>query len=40
MIVAAEGAVNETIRLEIVKMVMALYDLKADEVEVYPLKRE
>lgn len=40
VIVAAEGAVNETIRLEIVKMVMALYDLKADEVEVYPLKRE
>ena len=40
VIVAAEGASNETIRLEIVKMVMALYDLSADKVEVYPLKRE
>lgn len=40
VIVAAEGAVNESIRLEIVKMVMALYDLSADEVEVYPMKRE
>lgn len=40
VIIAAEGASNETIRLQIVKMVMALYDLSADKVEVYPLKRE
>lgn len=40
VIIGAEGASNETVRLEIMKMVMALYDLSADKVEVYPLKSE
>lgn len=39
VIIGAEGATNETIRLQIIKMVMALYDLEADAVEVYPLIR-
>lgn len=39
VIIGAEGAMNETIRLQIINMVMALYDLEADAVEVYPLTR-
>lgn len=36
--VAAQGAENEQVRVQIIRMVMALYGLEANKVEVYVLK--
>lgn len=36
--IAAQGAANEQVRVSIIRMVMALYDLEANQVEVYILK--
>lgn len=37
VIISAEGASNEQVRLQIMKMVMALYGLEANKVEVVPM---
>lgn len=36
--IAAQGAVNEQVRVNIIRMVMALYGLEANQVDVYILK--